>query len=74
MPGTSKNMGALAGLSKEGMQKAELPLMKLEDLLESVGYANLEPMIRDMMASDNPTMKIQGIMLMKELESLGEGM
>ena len=74
MPGTSKSMGALANLPKEGMQKAEMPLMRLEDLLESVGYANLEPTIRDMMASENPAMKVQGIMLMKELNSLGEGM
>ena len=74
MPGTSKKMGALAELPKEGMQKAELPLMKLEDLLDSVGYANLEPTIRNMMASDVEEIQIQGLMLMKELQSLGEGM
>jgi hypothetical protein len=74
MPGTSAKMGALANLPKEGMQKAELPLMKLEDLLESVGYADLEPTIRNMMASDVKEIQIQGLMLMKELQSLGEGM
>ena len=74
MPGTSKKMGALADLPKEGIEKAELPLMKLEDLLESVGYSNLEPTIRSMMASDVKEIQIQGLMLMKELQSLGEGM
>jgi len=74
MPGTSAKMGALTNLPKEGMQKAELPLMKLEDLLESVGYADLEPTIRNMMASDVKEIQIQGLMLMKELQSLGEGM
>ena len=74
MPGTSAKMGALVNLPKEDMRKAELPLMKLEDLLESVGYANLEPTIRNMMASDVKEIQIQGLMLMKELQSLGEGM
>jgi len=74
MPGTSAKMGALANLPKEGMQKAELPLMKLEDLLESVGPADLEPTIRSMMASDVKEIQIQGLMLMKELQSLGEGL
>ena len=74
MPGTSAKMGALTNLPKEGMHKAELPLMKLEDLLESVGYADLEPTIRNMMASDVKEIQIQGLMLMKELQSLGEGM
>jgi hypothetical protein len=48
--------------------------MKLEDLLDSVGYSNLEPTIRSMMASDVKEIQIQGLMLMKELQSLGEGM
>ena len=74
MPGTAKKMGALGDLPKRKMQKAELPLMKLEDLLDSVGYANLEPTIRQMMASDVKEIQIQGLMLMKELQSLGEGM
>ena len=74
MPGTSKKMGALADLPQEGVEKAELPFMKLDDLLESVGYSNLEPTIRSMMASDVKEIQIQGLMLMKELQSLGEGM
>ena len=72
----NKDMGALGNIPQDGMQKASGDLMmNLEQLMNIVGPMNVEPAIRDMIASDNEVKRIQGMMLMEELkEAVGDGL
>ena len=74
MMNQAKNIGELANIqSQEPMMKKAsgefAPLMNLEQLLDIVGAENVEVAIREMVGSNDDSIKLQGLMLMEEFKN-----